>query len=314
MMRLTRFIGIVTLLAPACLFGASREQQEMQRDIAQLQDSVRTLQSGFDQKMAALQTLVQQALDAANKANTGVTVLNAGVSQTLDREIQSLDKEIKDGFRPIAGVTTKLDNVSNDTAELRNMFADLTVQMNKLQQQLGDINLAIKVLQAPPAPPPPAPGSDPSAGGVPGQATAPALPPVPAATLFNNARGDMSGGKADLAASEYADFVKFYPDDPNAPSAQFHIGEIHYSQNKLDQAVLDFDKVLEQFPENKVTPDAYFMKGMALKQNGHRDAGAAEFRMLIRKYPRSERAPQAADQLRAMGLSASPSRPAATKK
>ena len=108
MMRLTRFIAIVTLLAPACLFGASREQQEMQRDIAQLQDSVRTLQSGFDQKMAALQTLVQQALDAANKANTGVTVLNAGVSQTLDREIQSLDKEIKDGFRPIAGVTTKL--------------------------------------------------------------------------------------------------------------------------------------------------------------------------------------------------------------
>ena len=34
----------------------------MQRDIAQLQDQVRTLQSGFDQKMAALQTLVQQAV------------------------------------------------------------------------------------------------------------------------------------------------------------------------------------------------------------------------------------------------------------
>src|ERR1017187_7362269 len=114
-----RSIGVIVLsfvLTPGWGFGASREQQEMQRDIAQLQDSVRTLQSGFDQKMAALQTLVQQALDAANKANTGVTVLNAGVSQTLDREIQSLDKEIKDGFRPIAGVTTKLDNVSNDTA------------------------------------------------------------------------------------------------------------------------------------------------------------------------------------------------------
>src|SRR5580700_7607817 len=98
MMRLTRFIAIATLLAPACLFGASREQQEMQRDIAQLQDQVRTLQSGFDQKMAALQTLVQQALDAATKANTGVSVLSAGVSQTLEREVQALDKEIKDGL------------------------------------------------------------------------------------------------------------------------------------------------------------------------------------------------------------------------
>ena len=30
----------------------------MQRDIAQLQDQVRMLQSGFDQRMAALQTLI----------------------------------------------------------------------------------------------------------------------------------------------------------------------------------------------------------------------------------------------------------------
>ncbi len=277
----------------------------MQRDIAQLQDQVRMLQSSFDQKMAAIQTLVQQALDAANKANTNVSVLNAGVTQTLEREVQNLDKEIKDGFRPIASVTAKLDNVSNDTAELRNSVSDLTVQINKVQQQLGDINLAIKVLQAPPAPPPPPAGStDPAVGAVPGQAAAPALPPVPAATLYNNATRDMSGGKADLAAGEFADFVKFFPDDPNAPFAQFYIGQIHYSQNKLDDAVMDFDAVLERFPENKMTPDAYFMKGMALKQSGHRDTGAQEFRTLIRKFPRSEKAANATEQLRAMGLTA----------
>jgi len=292
-MRFTRFIAVLTLLAPACLFGASREQQEMQRDIAQIQDQVRTLQSGFDQKMAALQVLVQQALDAANKANTGVSVLNAGVNQALEREVQNLDKEIKDGFRPVAAVTTKLDNVSNDTSELRNAVADLTTQLNKVQQQLSDVNLALKVMQAPP-PPPPSAGSDPAAS---------SAPPVPAATLYTNATRDMSGGKAELAASEFADFVKFYPDDPNAPFAQFYVGQIHYSQNKLDQAVMDFDAVLERFPDNKMTPDALFMKGMALKQNGHRDQGAAEFRLLIRKYPHSERSAQATDQLRAMGLS-----------
>ena len=60
----------------------------MQRDIAQLQDQVRTLQSGFDQKMAALQTLMQQALDAGNKANTTVSVLNASVTQTLGQGVE----------------------------------------------------------------------------------------------------------------------------------------------------------------------------------------------------------------------------------
>lgn len=312
-MRLTSTIALVTLLAPAFVFGASREQQEMQRDIAQLQDQVRTLQSGFDQKMAAIQTLLQQALDASNKANTGITVLNAGMSQTLEREVQNLEKEIKDGFRPVAGVTTKLDNVSNDAAELKNAVADLTVQLNKVQQQLSDVNLALKVLQTPAAPPPPPPGSDPTATAAPG-ATAPALPPVPAATLYNNATRDMSGGKADLAAGEFADFVKFYPDDPNAPAAQFYIGQIHYSQNKLDQAVMDFDAVLERFGDNKMTPEALFMKGMALKQNGQREAGASEFRLLIRKYPRNERAAQATEQLRAMGLSPTAPAAAAAKK
>src|SRR5947209_17274351 len=101
------FVGVLvlsTLLLSGSSFAASREQQEMQRDIAQLQDQVRTLQSGFDQKMAALQTLVQQALDASNRANTNVSVLGAGVSQTLDREL-------KERLTPIAGVSAKVDNL-----------------------------------------------------------------------------------------------------------------------------------------------------------------------------------------------------------
>src|SRR5580700_9241087 len=148
MMRLTRFIAIVTLLAPVCLFAASKEQQEMQRDIAQLQDQVRTLQSGFDQKMAAVETLIQQALDAGNKANTSVNVLNSSVTQTLDREL-------KDALRPVAGLTAKVDNANNDISDVKSSMADITSQLNRIQQLLADMNNAIKVIQSPPAAPPP---------------------------------------------------------------------------------------------------------------------------------------------------------------
>src|SRR6266699_2021727 len=126
MMRLTtvRLLAIASLLAPGSIFAASREQQEMQRDIAQLQDQVRTLQSGFDQKMAALQTLVQQAVDASNKANTSVSVLSSGVTQTIDREL-------RERLTPVAGVSAKVDNVSNDMADVRNSMADVTSQLNR---------------------------------------------------------------------------------------------------------------------------------------------------------------------------------------
>ena len=298
-MRLTRFIAFVTLLAPVFLYGASREQQEMQRDIAQLQDQVRMLQSGFDQKMAAVETLIQQALDAGNKANTSVNVLNSSVTQTLDREL-------KDALRPVAGLTAKVDNANNDISEVKSSMADITNQLNRIQQLLADMNNAIKVIQAPPAAPPPS-NTNPDS-----PATRNA--PPPASLLWGNARGDYNSGKADLALSDFAEFLKDYPDDPNAPEAQFTIGEIHLGQLKYDLAVGDFDAVLERYPDGKVTPDAYFMKGMALKQSGHRDAAVTEWRALRKKYPKSDAADRAAEQLRAMGLSPGASTATSRKK
>ena len=268
-MRLTRVFSVfaVALFVIGSASAASREQQEMQRDIATLQDQVRALQSSFDQKLATLQTLAQQAVDAADKANTNVSVLSSGVGQTLG-------KEVSDRLTPIAGLNAKVTNVVSDASEVRTSVAELTTQMNKVQQQLSDINNAIKVIQAPPPPPP---GGDTVPGSAPGSAGPGAGNAPPPQALFNSAMSDYSGGKADLAASEFNDFLRFYPQDPNSITAQFYVAQIHYSQGKYDTAVKDFDAVLEQYPDNKLTPDAYFMKGMALKSAGHRDAGALEF-------------------------------------
>ena len=296
-----RYIGAIALfllLTPGAVFAASKEQQEMQRDIAQLQDQVRTLQSGFDQKISAIQTLLQQTLDAGNKANTSLSVLSSSVSQMLDREL-------KDALRPVAGLTAKLDNANNDISDVRSSIADLTTQMNRIQQQLTDINNAIKVMQAPPAAPPPS-NVNPDA------AARNVIPP--AKTLYDNATNDYNKGQADLALADYAEFLRDYPDDPLAPEAQFFIGVTHFGQLKYDLAVSDFDAVLERYPEGKRTPDAYFMKGKALRQGGHRDEAATVWRALRKKYPRSDQADQAAEQLRAMGLSPAAPTAAAHKK
>jgi TolA-binding protein len=290
-MRTFRTLAIATLLLPgSALFAASKEQQEMQRDIAQLQDQVRTLQSSVDKNMATLQTLVQQALDVANRSNTSVSVLNSNVTQTLERQL-------RESLTPVAGLAAKVDNTNNDVAEVRNSVADLTVSINKILQILTDMNNTLKVLQTPPAPPP-------------GSATAPtggglsnAVPP--AQVMFDNAFRDQNGGKLDLALAEYTDFLKYHPDDPNCASVQFNIGEIHYSQGKLDLAVQDFDAVIERYSDNtKIVPDAYFMKGMALKQSAHSAQAVTTFRALIAKYPHSDKADEAKDQLLALHASA----------
>jgi tol-pal system protein YbgF len=284
-------LSLFLLLTPGAGFAASKEQLEMQREIAQVEEEVRMLQSGFDQKMATLQTLVQQALDAGNRANTGVSVMTASVTQTLDREL-------KDALRPVAGLTAKVDNTNNDLSDLRNSMADVTTQLNRIQQILADMNNAIKVIQAPPAAPPPSNTNPDSVG------ARNAVPP--AGDLYGNALNDYNGGKADLAADEFAQFLRNYPEDPNAPEAQFTIGNIHVAQQKYDLAETDFDAVLEKYPEGKHTPDAYFMKGMAMKLGHHPDAAATVWRTLVRKYPHSDAAKQATEQLHAIGLSPAP--------
>jgi TolA-binding protein len=295
-MRSKHSFVIATLLLTAGRgFGASKEMQELQRDVAQMQDQMRTLQSGFDTKMAALTVLVQQALDAANKANTTANVLSSSVNDSVDRAL-------KERLTPIAGVTAKVDNIGNDVSDVRNSMTDLTAQINKLQSQLNDVNNAVKLCQSPSAAPPPPGGAT-----TPGMASSAGGPAPPAETIFNNAYRDETGGKLELALSGYADFMKFYPQDPNAGTAQFRIGEIHYTQGHMDEAVKDFDAVIERFPNAQNTPDAYFMKCMALKQSNHKEAAATDFRALMAKFPSSAQAQQAKEQLRTMGYNASAS-------
>ena len=61
-MKLRRLILAALFIFPVICSAASKEIVELQRDVAQLQDQVRNLQSGFDTKLAALTVLVQQAI------------------------------------------------------------------------------------------------------------------------------------------------------------------------------------------------------------------------------------------------------------
>src|SRR6266568_49292 len=93
-MRTLSLFALATCFAVAPSYGANREMQELQRDVAQLQDQLRRLQSGFDVKTAALQTLVQQALDDANKLKISVSDLNSQMNKVL-RGLADISNAIK---------------------------------------------------------------------------------------------------------------------------------------------------------------------------------------------------------------------------
>ena len=290
------YLGVLALLiAPADAPAANRETQELQRDVGLLQEQVKALQNSQNERLTELKTLVQQALDNANRANTGVAVIQNGFQQSLKDLGTQMESKV---VGPVVGLSTRMDQMSTDLRTLQGAVADLTNLFSKLQAQLTDLNNAVKVLQAPPAAPPPAP-----AGAGPGPAAANDTPTVSATDLYSNAQRDRSSGKLDLAVQEFADYLKWYGNTDLAPNAQFYIAYIHYSQANYDDALKEFDMVLEKYADDiNKRPDALYYKGMTLLRLGRRTQGAEEFKELLKRYPNHDLSRQACSQLTTMGL------------
>jgi tol-pal system protein YbgF len=302
----------VLALAPAALFGANKEMVQLQRDVALLQEDVRTLQRSLDDKMSALRTLVEQTLAMASKSGTSVAVLESGIRDRMVEQQKSLTG-------PVINMGVKIDQMANDFGALRESISDLTERMNKMQMQIVDLNNTVKVLSAPPAPPPGAgaTGDTASAAGTSGPiAGAAAAPPagMSAKAIYESAMKDRSSGNLDLSLQGFQEYLRYYGNTELAPNAQFYIGQIYYDKNQFEPAVRAFDTVLEKYPANSKTADATYMKGMALLKSGQRNDAGREFLNVITNFPNSEVAAKARTQRKALGLNPSPTVPSTARR
>jgi tol-pal system protein YbgF len=295
-MSWSRTIVSLFLLAPLS-FGANKDIQELQRDLAMLQDQVRSLQSSVDQKVSALQTLVQQTLDSVNRTNTAVAVMENRFGDAVKQQQQSVSA-------PILTVTQKLDQMSEDFRAVRESVLDMNTRMGKLDAKMADLQNLINTIRTPPPPPPPAPGASPTDGQAPPAAAA--APPLSADVTYTNASRDYLGGKYDLAMQEFNDYLKYYGKTQFAPNAQFYIGMIYLNKQDYTNALQAFDAVLEQYSDNSKTADAHYEKGMSLLGLGKNDSAAREFREVYNRYPDAESAAKAKARLKDLGLNVAP--------
>jgi tol-pal system protein YbgF len=267
------------LAGPA--FPVAKEILQLQRDMAQLQEQVRTLQRAFDTELAKTQQLLSQNLEASGRLATALAV--------LEKSVHNQEKVL---VAPVAAVNTRVDTMATQFQALRDAVDELNGRMSKLQQQIVDIKNIVTTL------PPPAPASP---------ATSPqaAVPPVQAETLWKNALRDFNTGNYDLAGPQFNDYIKYFGSTEQASEAQYYLGEIFYNGKDYTRAVDAYDLVLERYPEGKRTPDAQYKKGMSLLRLNKRDMAAKEFREVVRRFPRTPAASQSSEALKGLGLSVS---------
>jgi tol-pal system protein YbgF len=191
----------------------------------------------------------------------------------------------------IDALRTRIDKLSSEVQAVQSQLSNISTQ-GAIQQQGGQ------------------PGNEPN--GQPGQPQAqqqPQAPPV--SELYQGAVRDYNSARYDLAAGEFGDVMKYYPNDDLAGNAQFYIGEIAYRQGKYADAIRAYSAVLQQFAGNPKAPAAALRKGEAELALDQRDNGIRDLRALIARYPQTPEASQARSRLNGMGVRISANKPSA---
>jgi len=183
--------------------------------------------------------------------------------------------------------------------------------------------------------PPPATAAPPAATAAPAPPTAaPATPPTaasPAATasapptrsstgalqpqdLYQAAYIDFSKGSYPLAIEGFREFLRRYPDHPQANSAQYWIGECQVAMAQqftnagqtdrateaLQRAVQEFRKVVANYPRGDRAPTALYKEALTLIELKQPAVAQARLQYLVDNFPQAEETPLARERLAAL--------------
>lgn len=304
----------VALFTPHA-FAANKDMIQLQTQVQQLQDAIARLQQSNDERMGVMKDLVQQSADSINKMATNL--------DALQRQMQT-QQEAQNG--KIDQVSGQIQSLNDALDEIKTRIARLEKIMQDVQSQQQSMNATVQ--NAAPAagsplpvssgpdttsPPPPVDSTPAPTGkkgkpaaGTPLTAAPEAAPAPPADELYKTALGDYMSAKYTLAAAEFGDVVKYYPDNPLAGNAVYYQAEIEYRAGHYPAAIKAYDTVIEKYPASNKVPVSHLHKGLALLALKQNDAGIRELRSLIQRFPNSPEAMQARSRLSGMGVPVTP--------
>ncbi len=308
---------VMVFTTPA--FAANRDMIQLQTQVQQLQDAVARLQQTNDERMGVMKDLVQQSADAVNKMSSNMDDLKKQMLEQQNAQGTKIDQvsgQIQSMNDSLDEVKARIGNLEKLLQNIQNQQQSINANQQNAQPAAGagipDNSVALPAnapsdASAQPAPNTGADGKPLAGTPLPADNGAPAGPAAPPADeLYKTALGDYMSAKYSLAASEFGDVTKNYPDNPLSGNAYYYRGEIDYRAGHYADAIKNYDKVIAQYPASNKVPVSRLHKGNALIASKQTAAGVSELRNLIQRFPNSPEAMQARSKLSGMGVAVKP--------
>lgn len=126
----------------------------------------------------------------------------------------------------------------------------------------------------------------------------PADDPAAALKAYESALGLFKAGKYKEAAAAFDKFTKTYPENEQAPAAQFWLGNSYYAVGDCKQVISSQQKLLAKWPKNGRAPDAMANIANCQAELGQKAESQKTLKDLVAKYPDSKAAGAAKQQLK----------------
>ena len=280
--RLTRLLipavaALALVVTPLKAQKTKDQLIQIQRDLALTQEALRQIDRSNSEKIAGLEALIKQNLEAVTRLNQAVAVIERAVNKQSDAILP-----------PVNRTAAKADALADQFAGLRDAVEESNSMITKLQREVDDIKTHLTTL-----PPPGAGMGEEGLGDDTGD------------SLFTGAFTDYNRGDYELAKAQFTDFLSYYSNSSRAIEAQYYLGAIAYNQGQFETAVQEFDVVLEEYASGSFTAEAQYKKAMALEKLGRAQDAAVELQSLLDRFPNSTVADNARGMLERLSSSAS---------
>jgi TolA-binding protein len=269
-------LGLPAVVFWVVLLSGCASDDSAQHDIAQLRQDLNAVNLAVHRSKGETETVVGQ----------------------LDRRTR---EQAAENTKQLQTLSARLDSLTAELNSLSARLDELTQRLDTLSRPAGG--------GSPPRPSPtPAPTPSPSGGGR--SSGGPS-----AEESYKAAYLDFSKGNYSLAITSFREFVRRFPDAPQADGAQYWIGESYVAsahaaatqgqadkaKEALQQAVQEYRKVFVNYPRGAQVPTALYKEALALEELKQIKLAQARLQYLVDNFPQSQEAPLARERLKNLG-------------
>jgi tol-pal system protein YbgF len=267
-----RLLTVLVLAAPF----ATRPAEAADKQHLQMMAEIRLLQEQQQQ----LQQLMGALQDTLKTLNT------------------KLDDQASTNRKAMADQTLAVNNIGDTVRALREKAEDTNVRISSVSQEIDALR---QTMASQPSTSVINPGSQgngtPGTGGInagtptpmPSTGGNPGVPPpgVSAQRMYESSFDDYTAGRYDLAIQGFQNFIAVFGRAPQAPDAQYNIGQSYYQQSKYPEARDAYQKVVTDYAQTaqpSTLADAYYKLGMTYERLNQIDAAKQTYQTVVQKY------------------------------